>query len=102
MNHEFTDAQVKQLQQMFADGLAPIQRQLKDGEGRMDHLAADIVDLTEKQAVNNKKTDEMFAMFETASKGIKFLGQIGAGIKWAAGIAASVATAYTLWKSHKP
>lgn len=97
---QFTEAQVRQIQQMFDAGLEPIRCQLKDGAERMDHLTADINQLAAKQEFNNVKTEAMFDMFETAKKGLSVLGSIGGGIKWAAGIAASIATAYTLWR-HK-
>lgn len=87
-----------QIKQIFDAGLAPVNLQLASGEKRMNNLASDIGDLSEKQGFNNAKTDEMFEMFETAQKGLRFLGSIGNGLKWAAGIVTAIVTAYTVWK----
>lgn len=95
---KFTEEQMQQIEQIISAGLAPVNLQLQNGEKRMNNLAEDIGDLSEKLNVNNVKTSQMFEMFETAQKGLKFLGGIGNGLKWATGIVTAIVTAYTLWK----
>lgn len=91
---KFTDEQIEQIEGL----LASVHLQLASGEKRMNNLASDIGDLANKQDANNAKTDEMFDLFEAAQKGLRFLGSIGNGLKWTAGIVTAIVTAYTLWK----
>lgn len=92
---KFSPEQLQQIESIMSAAISPVNVQLAAGKVRMDTL-------TDKLNTNNAKTEAMFDMFETAQKGLKFLGSIGAGLKWCAAIVTAVVTAYTLWKGGKP
>lgn len=98
---KFTDDQMTQLEQLIAASLSPINLQLTNGEKRMDGFARDIGELTIKQDLNNLQTSEMREVFDTAKKGLVFLGTIGSGLKWVAGIVTAVFATWAAMKSSK-
>ena len=97
----FSDNQIEQLKQLIEAGLEPLNKQLRSGEKRMDVLAGDITELGKTMVVNNVKTEAMFNMFDTAQKGLRVLGSIGNGVKWAAGIVAAVVAAWAAFRSKR-
>lgn len=65
--------------------------ELRDRVGRLEQGLAENTAATKRI---ESDTTEMVEMFRLSKSGFKVLGHIGSAIKWAAGIAAAVATAW--------
>jgi chromosome segregation ATPase len=105
----FTDHQLRQLEIAVKAAVFDANRQL---EGRLDGVRQQVVEIHEQLAEggrrmqsldkelseNTRTTSEMRDMFDTAKKGLRILGGIGAALKWLSAIAGAVAAVYTLWK----
>lgn len=91
-------AAVRPLQEKITE----LQSELTDVKHRLAHGDDRMTELSDGLKQNNSSTEEMRDMFDTAKKGLKFLGTIGAGLKWTAGLVATVSGIYTFWKGwHK-
>lgn len=85
---------MNQNDQQVASGLG----ELRDRVGRLEHGLAENTAATKRI---ESDTSEMLELFKLSKSGFKVLGHIGSAIKWAAGIAAAVATAWVAFKQGK-
>ncbi len=69
--------------------------ELRDRVGRLEHGLAENTAATKRI---ESDTSEMLELFKLSKSGFKVLGHIGSVLKWAAGIAAAVATAWVALK----
>jgi hypothetical protein len=95
---QFTGDQLHQLERIVASAIAPVNLQLQTGEKRMDTLTSGITDLREKLEKNNESTEEIREAFDFAKKGLVFMGAIGNGMKWVAGIVVAILGLYAVWR----
>lgn len=72
----------------------PVHSDLGDLRDRVGNLERGLAENTAATKRIESDTSEMVEMFRLSKSGFKVLGYIGSAIKWTAGIAAAVATAW--------
>ncbi len=75
--------------------MTPSER-LKEIEDRLDRGAANMREFRTELAANTETTNEVRALLETGKSGLKVLGWIGVGAKWAGGIAGAIVALWSL------
>jgi len=76
--------------------------EFKIGEGRMDSFEENLRINTEITSEMHKDTGELLEIFKAMKGGMKVLGWLGSGLKWAVGVGVALASLWAIYSGNPP
>lgn len=83
------------LERAIAERLAPINERLDRGAEKMDAMSSSIGEIRAELASNTITTNEVRELLDVGRNGLKVLGWIGIGAKWAGGVSTAILALWT-------